>query len=122
MKLKTLDVRTRKLWRSWLREHHDSDSEVWRVFHKLHAARKSISSNDALDEALCFGWIDSLMRRLDANRYARKFTPRKPDSRWSTINRRRYAKRKSIGHSQHRARPEHPRTAAATHHCGDPGR
>src|SRR4051812_26274996 len=57
----------------------------------------SIEYLDALDEALCFGWIDSIVRRLDDDRYARKFTPRKPDSRWSTINRRRYADLKARG-------------------------
>ena len=51
----------------------------------------TVSYDDAVEEALCFGWIDSLVKRLDDDRYARKFTPRKPDSKWSTINRRRYA-------------------------------
>jgi uncharacterized protein YdeI (YjbR/CyaY-like superfamily) len=89
--LSTLDVRSRQQWRSWLREHHDSESEIWLVFHKRHTAEKCLSYDDAVEEALCFGWIDSLVRRLDDDRYARKFTPRKPESRWSTINRRRYA-------------------------------
>src|SRR5438477_10432846 len=88
---KTLDVRSRAQWRAWLEKHHDSESEVWLVFYKLHTGRKSPPYDDAVEEALCFGWIDSLVRRLDDDRYARKFTPRKPDSRWSTINRRRYA-------------------------------
>jgi uncharacterized protein YdeI (YjbR/CyaY-like superfamily) len=89
--LKTLDLRSRQSWRQWLEVHHDSESVVWLVFHKRHAAEKSISYEDAIEEALCFGWVDSLVKRLDDDRYARKFTPRKPDSRWSTINRRRYA-------------------------------
>ena len=89
--LSTLDVRSRQQWRDWLREHHDSVSEIWLVFHKRRTEEKSISYDDAVEEALCFGWIDSLVRRLDDDRYARKFTPRKPDSRWSTLNRRRYA-------------------------------
>jgi uncharacterized protein YdeI (YjbR/CyaY-like superfamily) len=85
--LKTLEVRSRKLWRRWLQKHHASETEVWLVFHKLHAAEESISYSDAIDEALCFGWVDSLVKRLDDDRYARKFTPRKANSRWSTINR-----------------------------------
>jgi uncharacterized protein YdeI (YjbR/CyaY-like superfamily) len=90
--LNTLDVLTAGHWRKWLAGHHDSVSEVWLVFHKRHTGRESIPYGDALDEALCFGWVDSLVRRLDDERYARKFTPRKPDSRWSTINRTRYAR------------------------------
>jgi len=95
--IKTLDVRSRERWRKWLQEHHDSVAEIWLVFHKRHTGRTSISYDDALDEALCFGWIDSLVRRLDDDRYARKFTPRKSDSKWSTINRRRYAELKAQG-------------------------
>jgi uncharacterized protein YdeI (YjbR/CyaY-like superfamily) len=88
---RTLDVRTRERWRNWLEEHHAAESEIWLVFHKRHTSETSLSYDDAVEVALCFGWIDSLIKRLDDDRYARKFTPRKPDSRWSTINRRRYA-------------------------------
>src|SRR5438034_2099777 len=95
--LKTLDVRSRRAWRTWLEKHHDSEAEIWLVFHKKHTNRPSIALGDAIDEALCFGWIDSLIKRLDEDRYARKFTPRKPDSKWSTINRQRYAKLKAAG-------------------------
>ena len=95
--LKTLDVRSGKEWRRWIAEHHEVESEVWLVFHKRHTGRPSIAYDDAVDEALCFGWIDSLIKRLDDGRYARKFTPRKPDSRWSTANRKRYAKLKASG-------------------------
>ncbi len=94
---KTLEVRSRQQWRSWLEAHHDSEPEIWLVFYKRHTAEESISYDDAVDEALCFGWIDSIVRRLDADRYLRKFTPRKPDSRWSTVNRRRYAQLKARG-------------------------
>jgi uncharacterized protein YdeI (YjbR/CyaY-like superfamily) len=93
----TLDVRSRAEWRSWLRGHHDSVAEIWVVFHKLHTGRKSIRYEDAIEEALCFGWVDSLVRRLDEDRYARKFTPRRPDSRWSRINLRRYAELEARG-------------------------
>lgn len=88
--IKTLDVRSRKQWRKWLEQHHDSESEIWLVFHKAHTSIRSIEYEDSINEALCFGWVDSLVRRLDDDRFARKFTPRKPDSRWSAINRRRY--------------------------------
>jgi uncharacterized protein YdeI (YjbR/CyaY-like superfamily) len=96
-KMKTLDLPSCEAWRKWLAKHHASEVEVWLVFHKQHTGRPTISYEDAVDEALCYGWIDSVIKRLDDARYARKFTPRKPDSRWSTINRRRYARLKAEG-------------------------
>ena len=95
--MKTFVAQTVDQWRKWLEEHHDSESEVWLIFHKRHTGVESIEYLDALDEALCFGWVDSLIKRLDETRYARKFTPRKADSRWSTINRKRYAALKASG-------------------------
>jgi uncharacterized protein YdeI (YjbR/CyaY-like superfamily) len=95
--LKTLDVRSAAAWRAWLAKHHQSETEVWLVFHKRHTDKPSIAYDDAVCEALCFGWIDSLIRRLDDDRYARKFTPRKAGSRWSTANRERYARLKASG-------------------------
>ena len=95
--LKTVDAQTPEQWRGWLIDHHASESEVWIVFYKPHTGRASIAYEDAVDEALCFGWIDSLIKRLDDARYARKFTPRKVDSKWSTSNRQRYAQLKASG-------------------------
>jgi uncharacterized protein YdeI (YjbR/CyaY-like superfamily) len=95
--LKTLDVKSVTAWRSWLARNHKSESEVWLVFYKRHTGQPSIEYDDAVCEALCFGWIDSLIRRLDDDRYARKFTPRKPGSRWSTANRERYARLQASG-------------------------
>jgi uncharacterized protein YdeI (YjbR/CyaY-like superfamily) len=88
---KTLEIRTRRQWRNWLEKHHHSESELWLVFHKRHTGQKGIEYREALEEALCFGWVDSLVKRLDDERFARKFTPRKADSRWSTINCKLYA-------------------------------
>ena len=88
--MKTLRVETLDQWRDWLDEHHASESEVWLVFYKQHTRVASIGYGDALDEALCFGWVDSLVKRLDDRRYAIKFTPRRPDSRWSARNTERY--------------------------------
>jgi uncharacterized protein YdeI (YjbR/CyaY-like superfamily) len=95
--LPTFEASTAAQWRSWLSRHHDSVTEVWLIFHKRHTGRPCIEYQDALDEALCFGWIDSLVRRLDEDRYARKFTPRKPESIWSEVNRRHYARLKAEG-------------------------
>lgn len=90
-RLATAEVRTRAQWRAWLAKHHDSAAEIWLVFHKLNTGRPSLDYEVAVEEALCFGWVDSLVRRLDAGRFARKFTPRTGESRWSESNRRRYA-------------------------------
>jgi uncharacterized protein YdeI (YjbR/CyaY-like superfamily) len=95
--IKTLTVRSRQEWRKWLQANHDSQTVIWLVFVKQHAGGPSLTYEDAVEEALCFGWIDSIVRRLDDARYARKFTPRKEDSKWSTINRRRYASLVSRG-------------------------
>jgi uncharacterized protein YdeI (YjbR/CyaY-like superfamily) len=96
-RLQTLHVGSRREWRNWLRKHHASHSLIWLVFHKRPMAEESISYDGAVEEALCFGWIDSIVKRLDDDRYARKFTPRKPESKWSTINCERYAKLKARG-------------------------
>src|SRR5437660_7475459 len=95
--VKTFVAQTADQWRKWLDEHHDSECEVWLIFYKRHTGVEAIAYLDALDEALCFGWVDSLVKRLDESRYARKFTPRKGDSRWSTINRKRYGALKAAG-------------------------
>jgi uncharacterized protein YdeI (YjbR/CyaY-like superfamily) len=95
--MKTFDPRTLPRWRKWLAEHHDSEAEVWVIFHKKHTGTPSVAYLDALDEALCYGWIDSLVRRLDEDRYTRKFTPRKPRSLWSAINIKRYGELERAG-------------------------
>ncbi|HEV8348507.1 MAG TPA: YdeI/OmpD-associated family protein [Vicinamibacterales bacterium] len=89
--LPTLDIRNRREWRAWLGKHHASSPGIWLVFHKGHTGVKSIPYEDSVREALCFGWIDSLIKRLDDDRYALKFTPRKPTSKWSDLNRKRWA-------------------------------
>lgn len=93
--LTTLHVKTRRQWRSWLKKHHASSPGVWLVFYKAHTGVSSIPYEDMIREALCFGWIDSLVKRLDDNRYALKVTARRPSSKWSGINRKRWLELKS---------------------------
>jgi len=95
--LMTLQVRSRRQWRAWLAKHHTSGPGVWLVFHKAHTGVKSIPYEDTVREALCFGWIDSLIKRLDDDRYALKVTPRQPTSKWSDINRNRWLELKTAG-------------------------
>ena len=95
--LPTLDIRSRTKWRSWLVKNHASTAGVWLIYHKDHTGVPSIDYDDSVCEALCFGWVDSLIKRLDDERYARKFTPRKPASKWSDSNRKRWAELRAAG-------------------------
>ena len=95
--LSTLDVRTREQWRQWLASHHASSPGVWLVRHKRHTGVETMPYEDVVCEALCFGWIDSLVKRLDEDRFAIKVTPRKPTSRWSDPNRRRWRELEAAG-------------------------
>ena len=83
---------TREAWRDWLDKHHDSEPLIWLIHYKKHTGKPSIPYNDAVEEALCFGWIDSLVRRIDEEKYMQKYTPRKPRSTWSKHNVRRVEK------------------------------
>ena len=78
-------------------KHHASSPGVWLVFHKAHTGAKSIPYEDMVREALCFGWIDSLVKRLDDDRFALKVTPRQPTSKWSAINRKRWVELEAAG-------------------------
>ncbi len=90
--MNTLRVETRDAWRAWLTQHFDSECEVWLIFHKAHTGKCNLSYDASVEEALCFGWIDSLIKRLDEDRYARKFTPRRSGSVWSELNKARAEK------------------------------
>jgi len=73
-------------FRAWLEEHHASESELWVGFYKVSTGRPSITWPESVDEALCFGWIDGLRKKLDEESYVIRFTPRKPTSNWSAKN------------------------------------
>ena len=79
-------------WREWLSRFHNRETEVWLVFYKKGSGKPTLEYEQALEEALCFGWIDSIIRNIDEVSYARKFTPRKDDSIWSASNKRRVKK------------------------------
>jgi uncharacterized protein YdeI (YjbR/CyaY-like superfamily) len=89
---KTLHVTNREDWRQWLEKNHDKEKEVWLIFYKKHTAKLRVHYDDAVEEALCFGWIDSIVKRIDDEKYAQKFTPRKPGSKWSQLNKKRVEK------------------------------
>ncbi len=73
-------------FRAWLEAHHDSAEVLWVGYHKRGTRRPSLTWPESVDEALCFGWIDGLRRSVDAERYAIRFTPRRPGSNWSRVN------------------------------------
>lgn len=84
-----LHVTKRDEWRAWLRENHGTKKGVWLLHYKKHTSKPSIPYDDAIEEALCFGWIDSIIKKIDDEKFARKFTPRKGKSRWSELNKKR---------------------------------
>lgn len=86
---KTLYVTTRNAWRAWLSKHYRSAGEIWLVFYRKESGKPRIAYNDAVEEALCFGWIDSTVKRLDDQRFAQRFSPRNPKTPYSQTNRER---------------------------------
>lgn len=79
-------AKNRKEWRSWLKKHHDVKSEIWLVYYTKASGKQRIPYNDAVEEALCYGWIDSTLKKIDRDRFAQRFTPRKPKAVWSAMN------------------------------------
>ena len=86
---KTLYPTQREEWRDWLQRNFTKATEIWLVFPNKASGKPRLSYNDAVEEALCFGWIDSTVKRLDDARFMQKFTPRQEGSNWSAHNRRR---------------------------------
>ena len=84
-----LHLTDRRTWRDWLAEHWKSETEVWLVYAKRHTGRPRIAYNDAVEEALCFGWIDSIVRTIDDERYAQRFSVRNPKRPYSQANKER---------------------------------
>lgn len=89
--------RTPTEWRRWLERNHDRESELWVGFYKKASGRKGITYDEALDEALAFGWIDGVRKGLDEDRSMMRFTPRRPKSNWSLKNIRRVRELTELG-------------------------
>ena len=87
--MKTLYVTNRQKWRQWLRLHYKTEKEIWLVYYKKGSGKPRIEYNDAVEEALCFGWIDSIVRTIDDKRFAQRFSPRKTGSKYSPANKER---------------------------------
>lgn len=91
-KPKTFYARNRKAWRDWLQKNHATSDGVNLVYYKKETGKPRVDYADAVEEALCFGWIDSTSRTLDEERYMQWFCPRKPKSVWSALNKSRVQK------------------------------
>lgn len=86
---KTLYVTNRDDWRSWLAEHFRSEQEIWLVSYRKRTGKPTIPYNDAVEEALCFGWIDSIIKNLDQKRYVQRYSPRRQHREYSQTNKER---------------------------------
>jgi len=86
---KTLYVKDRTAWRKWLKANHVRKQEIWLIYYKKESGKPRIPYNDAVEEALCFGWIDSILKAIDKEKFAQRFSPRKPGSVLSSMNRER---------------------------------
>jgi len=84
-----LYVTNRNDWRAWLTKNHYTKKEVWLIYYKEHSGKPRIPYDDAVEEALCFGWIDSIVKKIDDETFVQKFTPRKDNSKWSKANKKR---------------------------------
>jgi uncharacterized protein YdeI (YjbR/CyaY-like superfamily) len=92
-----LFVDSRVLWREWLAANHASSSGVWAITLKKSTGRQTVNYDDLVEEALCFGWVDSVVRRVDDELTGMRFTPRKPKSNWSASNRARVERLEAEG-------------------------
>jgi uncharacterized protein YdeI (YjbR/CyaY-like superfamily) len=88
----TISPKSRAAWRAWLDRHHARGVEIWVVYYKKHTGKASVRYDEAVEEALCFGWIDGRVKRLDDERHMQRFTPRRKGSVWSAVNLRRFAR------------------------------
>jgi uncharacterized protein YdeI (YjbR/CyaY-like superfamily) len=90
--MKTVEAKDRAEWRAWLAANHDKEREVWLVYYKKETGKASVAYGASVEEALSYGWVDSIIKSLDDTKFARKFTPRKEDSKWSPSNIKRVEK------------------------------
>ena len=86
--LERIYLNSRESFRSWLEKNHNKSFGIWMIFYKKRKDIECIKYNEALEEALCFGWIDSIIKKVDDDQYMRKFTPRTNISKWSDLNKK----------------------------------
>jgi len=89
---KTFYAKNRKEWRQWLRKNYKTEKDIWLIYYNKESGKPRIPYNDAVEEALCFGWIDSTAKKIDKERFAQRFSPRNPKSTYSQANKERLKK------------------------------
>jgi uncharacterized protein YdeI (YjbR/CyaY-like superfamily) len=94
---KTLDIKDRNKWRKWLATHYGKEPEIWLIYYRKGSGKGRITYNDAVEEALCYGWIDSTVKGIDDQKYAQRFSPRNPKTPYSQTNKERLKKLISEG-------------------------
>ena len=90
--VKSLHLTDREEWRSWLEEHHETEDEIWLVYYKKHTGKLRLPYDDAVEEAICFGWVDGAVKNIDEEKSTQRYAPRKKKSVWSDLNKRRARK------------------------------
>jgi uncharacterized protein YdeI (YjbR/CyaY-like superfamily) len=103
-----LRVRTRAAWRAWLSRNHAIAKEVWLVYLKKHTGKPRLTYPEAVEEALCFGWIDTTVNRLDEDQYTQRFTPRTNTRNWSKLNLERFERMVAQGRMTKAGRTKRP--------------
>lgn len=88
----TIYIKSRSEWRTWLKKNYKSKKDIWFIFPSKASGKKRISYEDAVEEALCFGWIDSTVKKIEKDSHVQRFTPRNPKSKYSQLNKERLKK------------------------------
>jgi uncharacterized protein YdeI (YjbR/CyaY-like superfamily) len=104
--------KTPKQWRAWLERNHDRADEIWIAFAKKASGLQSVTYAEALDEALCFGWIDGLRKAIDDDWFMQRFTPRKREAKWSKVNLDKFARLEAEGKMTDAGRAKKPADVA----------
>jgi uncharacterized protein YdeI (YjbR/CyaY-like superfamily) len=108
VKRKRFHAADRGEWRAWLERHHASEPEIWLVYAKKHTGKPSVRYAEAVEEALCFGWIDTTVNRLDDDHYIQRFMPRTGTRKWSKLNRERFRRLVAEGRMTNAGRAKLP--------------
>jgi len=87
----TFYAKNREEWRAWLEKNHVKKKEIWLIYYKKHTGKPNVSYDESVEEGLCFGWIDGILKRIDDEKYTRRFTPRRKGSIWAPSNVKRVA-------------------------------
>lgn len=115
----TLYVANRDEWRAWLSKHHATEKEVWLVYPAQASGEPRIPYLEAVQEALCFGWIDGIAKKIDPQRLAQRFTPRRPNSNWTELNKERARKLIASGRMTEAGRAKLPDLSPAAFRIAD---